>query len=58
MAHEYKSGIGHIDEESKRIIGEQEFSSIEISNDSREKEYRLYDCKIILILNNIYVNGR
>ena len=58
MVHEYKSGIGYIDEERKRIIGEQEFSSIENFDDSSEKQYRLYDCKLILILNNVYVNGK
>ena len=58
MVHEYKSGIGHIDEESKRIIGEQEFSSLENFDDSEEKQYRLYDCKLVLILNNVYVNGK
>ena len=58
MVHEYKSGIGHIDEESKRIIGEQEFSGLENFEGSKEKEYRLYDCKIVLILNNLYVNGK
>lgn len=56
--HEYKSGIGYFDSKKMRIIGEQEFSESKDFKQFCDTEYRLYDCKIILILNNIYVNGK
>ena len=58
MLHEYKSGIGYIDDNKLRIIGEEEFSNVDNNNSLNDKEYRLYDCKIVLILNNLYVNGK
>ena len=58
MLHEYKSGIGYIDDNKLRIIGEEEFSNVDNIASLNDKEYRLYDCKIVLILNNLYVNGK
>jgi len=43
MLHEYKSGIGNFDKETGKILGV-------------DGEYKLYDCKIVLLLNNVYIN--
>ena len=53
--HEYKSGIGYFDNKKMRIIGEQEFSSSQDFKQTGVMDYRLYDCKIVLILNTKYL---